>query len=58
MTPPNNFDFTPEEAQALFDREPTHALFRAIDSDDGAGEDYSSCWRTAWRASAWSFRPT
>lgn len=37
----NNFDFTPEEAQALFDEDPTHPLFRAIDSEDGAGEDYS-----------------
>lgn len=37
----NNFDFTPEDAQAIFDKDPTHPLFRPIDSDDGAGADYT-----------------
>lgn len=38
----NHFDFGPAHAQALFDADPTHPLFRAIDSDDGAGLDYST----------------
>lgn len=38
----DNLDFTPEDAQRLFDEDPTHALFRPIDSDDGAGEDYTT----------------
>ncbi len=37
----DNFDFTPEDAQRLFDEDPSHPLFRALDSDDGAGEDYT-----------------
>lgn len=36
----NHFDFTPEHARDLFAHDPTHPLFRPIDSDDGAGEDY------------------
>lgn len=38
----NHFDFTPEHAQELFADDPEHALFRAIDSDDGAGADYTT----------------
>ena len=38
----NHFDFTPEHAQRIFAEHPEHALFRAIDSDDGAGEDYTT----------------
>jgi cytochrome c peroxidase len=35
-----NFDFSPADAQAIFAEDPTNPLFRAIDSDDGAGADY------------------
>lgn len=38
----NHFDFTPEHAQAIFADDPSHPLFRPIDSDDGAGEDYTT----------------
>lgn len=38
----DNFDFTSEDAQALFAEDPADPLFRPIDSDDGAGEDYST----------------
>jgi cytochrome c peroxidase len=37
----NNLDFSPEDAQRIFDEDPAHALFRPMDSDDGAGEDYT-----------------
>lgn len=37
----DNLDFTAEDAQRLFDEDPTHPLFRPMDSDDGAGEDYT-----------------
>ena len=38
----DNFDLTPQDAQAIFAADPTDPLFRAIDSDDGAGQDYST----------------
>jgi cytochrome c peroxidase len=33
---------TPELAQQRFAQDPSHPLFRAVDSDDGAGRDYST----------------
>lgn len=38
----DNFDFTPTDAQTIFASDPTNPLFRALDSDDGAGLDYTT----------------
>lgn len=38
----NNFDFSPEDAQRIHAEDPTDPLFRPIDSDDGAGADYTT----------------
>jgi hypothetical protein len=37
----NNFDFTPADAQRLYAQNPQGPLFRPIDSDNGAGNNYS-----------------
>ncbi len=36
------FTFSPETAQRLFQRNPDDPLFRAVDSNDGAGHDYTN----------------
>jgi hypothetical protein len=33
--------FNPEQAQALFNRDPNNLLFRSIDSDDGVGTNFN-----------------
>ncbi len=38
----NHFDFTPAMAQRVFADDPGNPLFRAIDSDDPAGADYTT----------------
>lgn len=38
----NHLDFTPAHAQRIFAENPAHSLFRPIDSDDGAGADYTT----------------
>jgi cytochrome c peroxidase len=40
--PRNEFTITPRLVQERFAHDPTHPLFRAIDSDDGAGQDYTT----------------
>ncbi len=40
--PRTEFSITPELVQEHFRRDPTHPLFRPIDSNDGQGRDYSN----------------
>ncbi len=43
----DNFDLSPEDVQEAFDEDPTGPLFRSIDSDDGASNNYSILLRDA-----------
>jgi len=40
--PRNEFTVSPELVQQRFQADPSHPLFRPIDSDDGAGNDYTT----------------
>jgi cytochrome c peroxidase len=40
--PRNEFTMSPELVQQRFSTDPAHPLFRAIDSDDGNGNDYTT----------------
>ena len=40
--PRNEFTVSPELVQARYQQDPTHPLFRAIDSDDGRGNNYDT----------------
>lgn len=40
--PRSEFTITPRIVQGRFAQDPTHPLFRAIDSDDGNGQDYTT----------------
>jgi cytochrome c peroxidase len=45
--PRSEFTITPRIVQDRFAQDPTHPLFRAIDSDDGDGRDYTTLRRHA-----------
>src|SRR5262245_9100542 len=40
--PEDEFALSPEAVRAIHDRDPNDPLFRAIDSDDGGGSDYTT----------------